>query len=208
MAADAETAAQIVALEARAVRRMRATAKRTIAVLSPSGDVDLVAASLAASMTVTVRDIKTSTRITAAQQFTNATGITAEPSGVDDLAAAIRAGAVYTNAWRAAYLGAGGTTTGGGSGGAWDDARLAAHSKIDRIAAWEVMHAWNDEHRRNADALPQYKFIERWCAILDPYLCKRCRSMNGKRTDAYGTFAEGWPPLHGDCRCFIVTTLA
>lgn len=188
---------------------MRATAKRTIALIGPSGDRDLVAASLAAAMTATVRDVKSSTRDAAVAQFIDATGTPATPSGVDDLGSAIRAGAVYTNAWRKALdARQGGTTVGGGSSDDWDDARIEAHAKIDRIAAWEVMQAWNDEHRRNADALPQFKFVERWCAILDPYLCKRCRAMNGKRTDANGTFAEGWPPLHGDCRCFIVTTLA
>ncbi len=202
---DVDDAKQMLALEARALRRLRATSYLTLTA-TRGHTPDAVRGALSTQMAAAVLDVRTRVRVVAAKQFAEATGLDATPSGASDRAQARRAGIAIAKAW---YVGGGGTSGGGGSSDDWDstEARDAGLSKIKRVAAYEVADAWNDEHRRNADAWPTYKFVERWCAILDVHLCIRCRRMNGKRANAFGQFAEGWPPLHPDCRCIVITTV-
>lgn len=199
---DVAHAVQMLALEHRSIRRLNATARLTLEALQ-GHTIDATRSVLGTTMAAAVLDVRTKVREAAARQFTESTGIDVVPSGANDRPAAQRAGQAYAKAW---YQGGGGSFGGGGSSD--DDAVEAGANKIKRISAYEVAHAWNDEHRRNADALPEYRFVERWCAILDTHLCIRCRRMNGRRPDFQGEFAEGWPPLHGDCRCIVITTLA
>ncbi len=202
---DVEQALRLLALERRAIRRLRAASSLTLSA-TKGHTRDIVRSALSTQMTAAVLDVRTKVRVEAAEQFTDATGIVVESSGANDRPDARRAGSAFAKAW---YVGGGGTSGGGGSTDDWSDtdARDAAIAKIPRIAAYEVAFAWNDEHRRNADALPDYRFVERWSAILDTHLCIRCRRMNGKRADAFGQFLEGWPPLHGSCRCIVITTI-
>ena len=194
-------------LERRAARMLGATSSLTLRTLGRSQPRDTVRMALAVRMSAAVLDVRDRVRSAAAKQFSRATGLDTEPSGTVDTVSADRAGNAVARAW---YRGGGGRSTGGGSSDSWDatTARDAATSKIARVAAYEVADAWNDEHRRNAEVWPDYRFVERWCAILDTHLCIRCRRMNGRRADAHGQFAEGWPPLHGDCRCVVITTVA
>ena len=194
----------MLALEHRAARRLAATATLTLRGLAAHRP-GVRAMGLASAVADAVVDIRTKVRDAAVKQFAEATGLTPPPSGAHDLPDARRAGAALAKA----YTGGGGQSGGGGSSDDWSepDARAALATKIKRVAAWEVAFTWNDEHRRDADALPDYRFRERWCAILDHHLCVRCRRMNGRLADGNGMFAEGWPPLHPDCRCIVVTTV-
>lgn len=208
---DVAAGEQMLSLEARAVRRLNATATLTLRALGRSHSVDTARSALSQQMAAAVLDIRSKVREQAAEQFETVTRVATVVSGASDRFDAKRAGAAYAKAWFAKASGAsGGASGGGGSTDSWDDATNAAESKIRRIAAYEVADAWNDEHRRNADAHPELKFVERWSAILDTHLCLRCRRMHGRiASPRYAEgFAEGWPPLHGDCRCQIITTVA
>lgn len=205
-AGDVKHARQMLALEVRASRTLNANASLVLTTVGRSQPRDVTRGALAARTASTVLDVRRRVRVAAAQQFSRSTGLDTPPSGTVDRVAADRAGNAVARAW---YQGGGGLSGGGGSTDAWDAsaAREATKTSIARVAAHEVAGAWNDEHRRNAEVWPDYKFVERWCAILDVHLCKRCRRMNGRRADAHGQFAEGWPPLHPDCRCIVITTL-
>lgn len=208
MSDDVEHAQQMLALERRAVRRLNATATLTFSALGRTHTRDTMRSVLSVQMSDAVLVVRTAVRTAAATQFEAATDVATVVSGANDRPESRRAGDAFARSW---YTGGGGSSGGGGaSEGDWDDAaaREAAANKILRIAAYEVADAWNDEHRRNADAHPEYAFVERWCAILDAHLCIRCRRMNGRHADINGTFAEGWPPLHGDCRCIVITEVA
>lgn len=203
---DVEHARQMLALEARAARTLGATSTLTLRSLRGQPR-DTTRAGLALRMGATVLDVRRRVRIAASQQFSRATGLDTPPSGTVDKMAADYAGNAIGRSW---YQGGYGKSGGGGSSDSWDAsaAREAVANKVLRVAAYEVADAWNDEHRRNAEVWPDYKFVERWCAILDTHLCKRCRRMNGRRADTHGQFAEGWPPLHPDCRCIVITSFA
>lgn len=203
---DVEHAREMLALEQRAKRRLSATSRLTLNALGRSHTKDVMRSALSTQMANAVFDVRTAVRREAAAQFERVTGLDTAPSNTNDRLAARRAGSAFARSW---YKGGAGHSGGGGSTDDWDSAAAndAAAVSIARIAAYEVASAWNDEHRRNADAHPEFRFIERWCAILDTHLCKRCRKMNGTVAGVHG-FSEGWPPLHPDCRCIVITTFA
>ena len=205
---DVSVGRKLLVLEARAAQRMRSAVRATVTL--GASDEGRMAAALVASVARVSLDVRTNTRAAAAAQFSSSTGVDVEPSGASDKANALSAGRAYVRTWikklHAQEAQAGGATGGGGSSDDWNDARLAAQPKLGRIAAWDVMHAWNDEHRRNAIARPAYAWKRVWCAYLDKHLCPACRGKHGaKLTDA--TPFAGWPPLHESCRCFVSTSV-
>jgi hypothetical protein len=85
-------------------------------------------------------------------------------------------------------------------------------SRVERTAASEVAHAYNDEHRRALDDAIQYDdvlgseiagalIVREWSAIADA--CRFCWPHDGEQTEIGGSFSDGAEPglMHPRCRC-------
>lgn len=199
-----DLARQMLRLEVRAVRQLKKATRATIAANATRLPIE-VSEELHAAVTAEVLAICRGVRAEAAKAFC----VPSSPSGADDAPRAEAAGRYYAKAWLKAATPPTAMREGSGyhGGGGSSDSYAEVLPALARIASFEVVRAWNDEHRRNAEALPNFSFRQKWIAILDPKLCKACKRMSGTYADARGEFAEGWPPLHGDCRCFIDTEI-
>lgn len=207
---DARVARQLIVFEALAARKFRVAARAAVVV--GARDEGTMAAALVAVITRVSLAVRLDTRTAAAAQFEDSTGVATSASGASDKSKALATGRAYVRTWLrklhdpAQSPGNGGRSGGGGSSDDWDTARLASQPKLERLAAWDVLDTWNDEHRRNALAQPDVAWTRVWCAILDKHLCPSCRAKHGtKLTD--DTPYEGWPPLHESCRCFVSTSV-
>jgi len=80
--------------------------------------------------------------------------------------------------------------------------------RIDRLASFETLRAWNEETTRQNDLAHSlgYTVIETWIADLDARTCARCAAMSGETVIRPEAFTEP-PPLHGHCRCFLSTQI-
>ena len=213
-------AAQLLGLEASALRKLDASTKAVIAASKTTPVLAAAAGNLTDSVSTTVIGFRDASRVAAAKQLAASTGLTIAPSGADDTERGAKAGAWYAKAWTkampTAYGGGGGTSGGGGSTESWEDAielaRADAAHALDIIAAFEVFDAWTNEQRRARESLPTHKWSVQWIALLDKSTCKVCKRLHLTYADANGNFVGGDPPAHGSCRCFlalkIVGTLA
>lgn len=178
-------------------------------------DVETATKLLRSAVASVVVSVRGEVRRSAAKQFSEDTGLDAKASGTDDSGRGEKAGAYYAKAWLAALTRNatkdGGSSGGGGSTDDWDSsvdsAITAASGALGRVASFEVAHAWNDEHKRNAAALPDESFTHQWFTKRDVHVCPSCAKYHGTFADSSGEFPEGWPPLHGDCRCIVYTRL-
>jgi hypothetical protein len=78
---------------------------------------------------------------------------------------------------------------------------------LDRIASDEVLTAWNEEHREAARAADRagHTVISTWNAELDARTCERCADVDGAEVFGDEDFADGDPPLHSHCHCYVTT---
>lgn len=218
MSKEDDALATMLAHERDALKRLTgATAYAANVVRGKPGDVEKATTLLGSAVSSVVVTVRGEVRAAAAKQFSQDTGLDVTTSGTDDTMRGEKAGAYYAKAWLAAFTGGtkaaagGGSSGGGGSSDDWDasvDAALAAASgALGRVASFEVAHAWNDEHKRNVAALPSESFTHQWFTKLDTHVCKQCAKYHGTFADSNDEFPEGWPPLHGDCRCIVYTRL-
>lgn len=87
-----------------------------------------------------------------------------------------------------------------------DEALEAIQFRVNRVAAYETLKAWNEETIRQNDIAFRRGVIvtETWEATLDMRTCPRCASMDGTSVVRPETFDEA-PPLHPFCRCFLTS---
>jgi len=220
MSTAEEELERMLGLESASARRLKDNTASAIDKIKGSPGLDSAIYTLRQTVATTVVGFRNDVRVDAAKQFSEEVGVATEPSGMNDSERGDKASAYYVKSWVNAlasdYGGGGGSFGGGGSTDSWDVAVDAAHEAsvgaLDRIATYEVVDAWNDEHRRNADAHPELQFRRRWYTKKDVYVCKKCGPMHGVYADAGGQFSLNgapirWPPLHGDCRCIVITRL-
>lgn len=112
-------------------------------------------------------------------------------------------------AWHTAATGAIVTATAGTTMRAVTKAANAAVAhNIERIAANENAHAFNDERTRAAHGIAQAAGLHlrrEWNAILDDRTCDVCGALDGVvRWDhePFGAVGSS-PPVHPHCRCFV-----
>lgn len=144
-----------------------------------------------------------SARIEAAKSFADETGIVGPPVAgavrADD-ERALRAATFYSKAWLRAM----GNAADGWSASV-DRAHEATSAARKRIACFETVRAFNDERRTRATAAGE-EWRQRWFARVDEKTCKVCKRLNGSYADKDGSFPDDlWPPVHGDCRCIVLT---
>lgn len=216
MSKEDDALATMVALEYEALDVLvEATSYAAAIAKAKAGDVELATKLLGSAVASVVLAARTKTRKIAAAQFSRDTGVTVSPSGVNDEQRGEKAAAFYVKAWLAAFAtphkASGGSSGGGGSTDEWaasiDTAMVGAAGALGRVASFEVAHAWNDEHKRNIASAPNESFTHQWFTKLDVHVCKQCAKYHGTFADSNDEFPEGWPPLHGDCRCIVYTRL-
>jgi HK97 family phage prohead protease len=145
----------------------------------------------------------------AARHFSDLAGEDVAPSGTDDTERATKASDYCAEAWLSAMQSDYGKALQTRTLDEWEAAIAIARKAVDpalrNAASFEVAKAWNNEHRRAVLARPGLGYAFTWYARSDGLICQRCLSMDGKVSDASGDFSpEGWPPLHGRCRCIVM----
>jgi HK97 family phage prohead protease len=198
---------RMLALEVLAAEHLEARTRAACIVLKDATSFEGALATLSAAVSESVLESRRITREEAAKHFETECGLTAVPSGADDTERGEKAAAWYAKAWTKAL---------GESPDTWnlavEQARETVSQKLGLAASFEVVQAWNDEHRLNGLAVGKDKITQHWHCKRDNSVCVHCEDLDGTEPDENGKFPGGpegepvgWPPLHWRCRCVVIT---
>jgi HK97 family phage prohead protease len=208
MSAVDDAAKRLVGLESDALDRLNSSLDDAMDGLVPD-DLQAAERAIQAALYGTFASILVDVRTDAAGHFSELTGADAEASGADDSERATKASDYCTATWSAAMSADYAKSFRLKAIEDWEAAlaiaREAVGPALRNAAAYEVAKAWNDEHRLALISRPGLGYEFHWYARADGLICDRCSRMDGKTSDAAGDFLpEGWPPLHGHCRCLAM----
>jgi hypothetical protein len=208
---EAAVAAALLLLERRAKRGLRAAVDVPAAhyAMFRAGNAALEAA-VRKSSEVAVLRLREGARASARGSWSALVGL--DPVGpvvlAGDVKAADAAADSIASAWRSEVDAAEQAAEDAPLADVYGTAREAVVSAVERVAVTESFDAYNDEvvRQNNAAYARGVALTERWEAAFDDRVCDACAAMSGEERTRPDYFSRT-PPLHPNCRCYLVTRL-
>lgn len=198
-----DAALAILALEVVSHRALRsAIALTAVNAAAMNLPIPMASKLVGVAATTAIESVRIESRRRSAIAFRRQTGlVVVGADGVSDHAAATYAGRGLERAFAEAATEA---STVVGPRAAVRGSAAIIERDVQRTATTELVDAWNNETKALAEK-SRARIVFTWVAELDRRSCPDCVGLDGTSGVGDDAFGGDFPPLHPNCRCYVVS---